>query len=135
MVQATFTVFGIVFGAAFIWLTVRVINRRGRWATWTFATMIGVPLLYVLSYGPALWLYLHVLPASSLPCVNTLYAPLGAMLPRHWVSKRIWLSYQSLWVDMVQLMDKIAMAPPDEPRVHAAESAGSAPAVEVEPFR
>jgi hypothetical protein len=41
-------------GAAFcVWLTVRIINRRERWAKWTLAVAVALPLLYVLSIGPA----------------------------------------------------------------------------------
>jgi hypothetical protein len=42
--------------AAFcIWITVRIINRRERWAKWTLAGAFGVPLLYAVSFGPACW--------------------------------------------------------------------------------
>ncbi len=46
---------GVTFAAICIWLTVRIINRRERWAKWTLAAGISVPLLYVLSFGPACW--------------------------------------------------------------------------------
>ncbi len=43
--------------AAFcVWLTVRIVNRRERWAKWTLASMAGVPVLYVASFGPIVWL-------------------------------------------------------------------------------
>jgi hypothetical protein len=46
-----------VFFAAFcVWLTVRIINRKERWAKWTLAAVVGLPVLYVLSFGPACWL-------------------------------------------------------------------------------
>jgi hypothetical protein len=46
----------VVAVAAFcIWLTVRIVNRRERWAKWTLAGVVGVPLLYVASVGPAAW--------------------------------------------------------------------------------
>ena len=45
-----------VASAAFcIWLMVRVVNRRDRWAKWTLA-VVGVPALYIASFGPACWL-------------------------------------------------------------------------------
>jgi hypothetical protein len=49
-------VFGVAFTAFSIWLTVRFINRRERWAKWTMATVVGSPILYVASFGPACWL-------------------------------------------------------------------------------
>lgn len=38
-----------------LWLTVRVVNRRERWAMWTLAVVLGLPALYVASLGPACW--------------------------------------------------------------------------------
>jgi hypothetical protein len=44
----------IAFAASCVWLAVRIVNRRERWAKWTAAgTLVGIPLLYVLSFGPA----------------------------------------------------------------------------------
>jgi hypothetical protein len=43
--------------AAFcVWLGVRIVNRRERWAKRTLAGIVlGLPLLYVVSFGPACW--------------------------------------------------------------------------------
>ena len=49
------SIFGIAIAAFCVWLTVRIVNRRERWAKWTLASVFGVPLLYVLSFGPACW--------------------------------------------------------------------------------
>jgi hypothetical protein len=47
----------VAFAATCIWLAVRIINRRERWAKWTaVGLVIGVPLLYVASFGPACWI-------------------------------------------------------------------------------
>ena len=46
----------VAFAAFCVWLTVRVVNRRERWAKWTMAATVVVPVLYVLSIGPAAWL-------------------------------------------------------------------------------
>jgi hypothetical protein len=50
------TVTGVGFAAFCIWLAVRIINRRERWAKRT-AVGLGVtlPLLYFASFGPACW--------------------------------------------------------------------------------
>jgi hypothetical protein len=45
----------VAFAALCVWLTVRIVNRRERWAKWTLATTVCVPMLYVLSFGPACW--------------------------------------------------------------------------------
>jgi len=51
-----FAIFGIAFAAFCVWLTVRIVNRRERWAKWTLTAVVCVPALYVLSFGPACWL-------------------------------------------------------------------------------
>jgi len=50
------TVVGFAFVSTCIWLIVRIINRRERWAKWTLATVVVVPVLYVASFGPACWI-------------------------------------------------------------------------------
>jgi hypothetical protein len=59
------------FAALCIWLAVRVINRRERWAGWT----LGLPLLYVVSFGPALWMTDLDDPWS--PLTAAVFWPLG----------------------------------------------------------
>ncbi|HEY3965188.1 MAG TPA: hypothetical protein VGM05_11605 [Planctomycetaceae bacterium] len=49
-------VLAVVFAAFCVWLTVRIVNRRERWAKWTLAGAVGVPVLYVASFGPIVWL-------------------------------------------------------------------------------
>ena len=46
----------VAFAAFCVWLTVRIVNRRERWAKWTAVGLIVVIFLYPLSWGPALWL-------------------------------------------------------------------------------
>lgn len=47
----------VAFAAFALWLGVRIFNRRERWAKRTaIAVLVGSPLLYVLSFGPAVWL-------------------------------------------------------------------------------
>jgi hypothetical protein len=49
--------FVVAFSALCIWLTVRIVNRRERWAKWTaVGLLIGVLVVYPLSLGPACWL-------------------------------------------------------------------------------
>ena len=47
---------GVAFAAFCVWLTVRLVNRRERWAKWTAAAAVGMPLLYLLSVGPVAWM-------------------------------------------------------------------------------
>ncbi len=77
---------GIVVGAAFvatcIWLGVRIVNRRERWAKWTLATGVGVPVLYVASFGPACWITGRTNSGTS--ALETIYKPITlAMSPNN----------------------------------------------------
>ena len=48
-------IFGVAFAAFCVWLTVRIVNQRERWAKRTLSVAVGLPLLYVASFGPACW--------------------------------------------------------------------------------
>src|SRR5437868_6452046 len=48
------TILAVAVAAFCVWLTVRIVNRRERWAKWTLAAA-ALPVLYVLSFGPACW--------------------------------------------------------------------------------
>src|SRR6478752_3435066 len=50
------TIFGVAFAAFCVWLTVRIVNRQERWAKSTLAVVVGLPVLYVASFGPACWI-------------------------------------------------------------------------------
>jgi hypothetical protein len=43
---------GAAYAAVWLWLGVRLANRRTRWAIWMAAVMVITPVLYVLSSGP-----------------------------------------------------------------------------------
>jgi hypothetical protein len=48
-------VVGAAFAAFCIWLTMRIVNRRERWAKWTAIVIVAL-FLYVLSIGPLIGL-------------------------------------------------------------------------------
>jgi hypothetical protein len=50
--------FGASFAAFCVWLTVRIVSRRERWAKRT-AWALAFPSLYFLSMAPVLWMDLH----------------------------------------------------------------------------
>jgi uncharacterized membrane protein YedE/YeeE len=96
----------VAFAAACIWLTVRIVNRRERWAKCALAgTIIGVPVLYVLSFGPACWWWSRTvvnLSSREVHVPSTLYAPMGWMMlhgPEPISRPIIW--YATLHVDRV----------------------------------
>lgn len=51
-----FRFIAIAFVATCVWLTVRIVNRRERWAKRTLAVVVGLPALYLASFGPACWI-------------------------------------------------------------------------------
>jgi hypothetical protein len=79
----TFILLSLTFALAAlcVWLTVRVVNRRERWAKRLLAAVIGLPVLYVLSFGPACWMtsarfYPLIGPATKAPRI---YVPIGVL--------------------------------------------------------
>src|SRR5262245_32695841 len=50
------SIFGVAYAAHCVWVTVRIVNRRERWAKRTLAVTLILPVLYVASFGPACWL-------------------------------------------------------------------------------
>jgi hypothetical protein len=73
----------IAFAAFCVWLTVRIVNRRERWAKWTFAVLIGLPVLYVLSFGPWCWILSRCIrtDARGIRTAADLADPLKSALP------------------------------------------------------
>lgn len=58
MGEAILAVLGMAFAAFCVWLTVRIVNRRERWAIRT-AIALALLLIYALSFGPACGLSLQ----------------------------------------------------------------------------
>jgi len=80
-------IYGSVTAALALWLTVRIINRRERWAKWTLAGVVGPPLLYILSIGPACWWFGSESPNRLFGCFEIgcnyaphIYWPVGQLL-------------------------------------------------------
>jgi hypothetical protein len=60
----------------YIWSVVRAVNRRDRWAKWIASTVLIVLILYYVSCGPALWLFLKAgTPTCMEPLIVDGYAP------------------------------------------------------------
>lgn len=71
------------FAACGIWLTVRIVNRRERWAKRTAIAMACLPILYVLSFGPACWMAAapRVAGRSDVPRMwMRFYFPIGGLI-------------------------------------------------------
>lgn len=54
-----FATFGVSYAAFSIWLTVRIVNRRERWAKRTAVVLAVLAVLYPISAGPLAWLIVH----------------------------------------------------------------------------
>jgi hypothetical protein len=85
---------GVAFAAVCVWLAVRIVNRRERWAKWTLAAVLVLPVLYVLSAGPACWLCEN--GTISGHTLNTIYSPIGD--GPEWLYEAI-NKYALLWVE------------------------------------
>jgi hypothetical protein len=87
------SVFAITFAAFCVWLGVRIVNRRERWAKWT-AGVIGYPL----SIGPVVWLlYRKMLPEWAPHVVGVLYYPLQIIFCSTARGGEIYACYVTLW--------------------------------------
>jgi hypothetical protein len=64
---------GTAYSAICIWLTVRIVNRRERWAKWT-ALVLSLPILYFASFGPACWISSHT--GHGADVVSIVFQPL-----------------------------------------------------------
>jgi hypothetical protein len=55
-------ILAVAFAAFCVWMTVRIVNRQEKWAKRTLVgTVVGLPVLYVASFGPACWISGRVL--------------------------------------------------------------------------
>ena len=95
----------VAFAALCVWLTVRIVNRRERWAKWTLAGVLGLPALYVASFGPACWFSSRTRIGNfNLP---TVYRPILSAMSRGSNVTKVFSWYAQagaqtgwMWVDM-----------------------------------
>ena len=72
--------FGVAFAAFGIWLTVRIVNRRERWAKRTMVVLVLVLAAYPLSIGPVIWLaHNGLFPRWAARPLACLYFPLDSL--------------------------------------------------------
>jgi len=95
------SVIGVTFAAFCVWLSVRIVNRRERWAKCALAAVIGVPVLYAASFGPACWISSQTLDRGDrigAQTVNMMYQPILSLAwsgPSIVQSPIVW--YARLW--------------------------------------
>ena len=105
------------FAACCLWLTVRIINRRERWAKRTLAAILSLLALYPFSYGPARWLYLKTgAPEWAWSVIDPIFGPVW------WAreSGPAWLreglaDYDGWWIDLALNRWAGYVATPDVP--------------------
>ena len=69
---------GVAFAAFAVWLAVRVVNRRERWAKRTATVLVVFLALYPLSIGPAEWMRRNGwLTPWIVEALTWFYSPLG----------------------------------------------------------
>lgn len=85
-------IIGTAYAATAVWLTVRSFNRA-RWARWSLAALVAVPVLYVLSLGPVC--YLASREILSHEHVTGAYRPLFSVALRN----------QSVWTALGAYVD------------------------------
>jgi hypothetical protein len=99
-----------------IWLTVRIVKRRERWAKRTAVVLLASsPVLYVLGIGPAAWLNTrHLMPQSLGSASGHFYYPINWIMghgPEAVGQAITW--YARLWA---------ANPPPNTPSHHINEN-------------
>jgi hypothetical protein len=82
------SIFGVAFAAFCVWLTVRIVNRREKWAKWTLAAAVGLPVLYVASFGPACWWLLKEDENQQPPSTQTFKRAPAVYEPIAWLYRR-----------------------------------------------
>src|SRR5579872_1743650 len=107
---------GVGFAGFTVWLAVRIVNRRERWAKRTAAVLVVLIALYPLSAGPTLWLWLHVLPKDSLPVINAIYDPMRHVVNCSQATMDATRWYYGLWVDWEKVSEKLSSRDRERPR-------------------
>ena len=89
----------VAFAAFCVWLTVRIIYRRERWAKWTAVAVVIVFVIYPLSTGPAVWFDSRgmISKERSNRIFGTLYAPVMYVARQSIVTTRLWAWHAQLW--------------------------------------
>jgi hypothetical protein len=94
------SIIGIAFAAFGVWLTVRIVSRRERWAKKVAAVLVAALVLYPFSWGPFLLAtsYLDLDIGQSMT-VGSVYIPLMLLARESAAAKSVMKWYVLLWVD------------------------------------
>ncbi|MBI3865772.1 MAG: hypothetical protein HY290_28195 [Planctomycetia bacterium] len=76
-------IFGFLFGTFVVWLTVRIVNRKERWAKWTAWGLAVAILWYPLSAGPVSMICIKLdNPVLVTRTISIVYWPLVKIIER-----------------------------------------------------
>ena len=103
--------FAVALAASCVRLSVRIVNRQERWEKRTLAAMIVLPVLYVVSIGPAEWLWVYAVPDSLCSqcrkAITTFYSPLTSLAEHSDLLDRTVGAYLDLWIDGDEVADRL----------------------------
>ena len=71
-------ILAVAFTAFCVWLAVRIMNRRERWAKRTLTLVVGLPVLYLVSFGSAIYLHYTYTPREEF--FYRAYAPVFSLV-------------------------------------------------------
>ena len=93
---------GVAFAAFAVWLAVRIINRREKWAKWTavaYVVLVGYPL----SFGPVAWILANAVPPAVVGIVLVFYMPLMIVAEATGPTKELLQWYVHQWAENVTI--------------------------------
>src|SRR5260221_436734 len=89
----------VAFAAFCVWLTVRTVNRRERWATWTALGLLIVLVGYPLSIGPAHCFVWNANTSWIYKTADVVYSPIACACDKSEAATRWIFWYDRLWDD------------------------------------
>jgi hypothetical protein len=91
---------GVAFAAFCVWLSIRITNRRERWARRTALALALLLVAYPLSIGPVAYVTVKLDQPRWRPIAwKTIYAPIRLAPRPRWLTEAI-VDYQGWWMGL-----------------------------------
>ena len=94
-----FPALGVASAAICVWLGMRIVNRRERWAKRMAVALAALLLEYPLSIGPAHCLVWNANTAWLRKTADVVYSPLACACDQSETATRAIFWYDNLWLD------------------------------------